>query len=33
MRWQQIDLDTATIHIRRAKNGTPRIHGLGSQAK
>ncbi len=27
-RWQQIDLDTATIHIRRAKNGTPGIHGL-----
>ena len=26
--WQQIDLDTATIHIRRAKNGTPGIHGL-----
>ncbi len=28
IRWQQIDLDTATIHIRRAKNGTPGIHGL-----
>jgi integrase len=26
IRWQQIDLDTATIHIRRAKNGTPGIH-------
>jgi type 1 fimbriae regulatory protein FimB/type 1 fimbriae regulatory protein FimE len=25
---QQIDLDTATVHIRRAKNGTPGIHGL-----
>ena len=23
IRWQQIDLDTATIYIRRAKNGTP----------
>src|SRR5215207_5131311 len=22
IRWQQIDLDTATIHIRRAKNGS-----------
>ena len=28
IRWQQIDLDTATVHIRRAKNGTPGIHGL-----
>jgi type 1 fimbriae regulatory protein FimB/type 1 fimbriae regulatory protein FimE len=27
-RWQQISFDTATIHIRRAKNGTPGIHGL-----
>ena len=26
IRWQQID--TATIHIRRAKNGAPGIHGL-----
>jgi integrase len=26
IRWQQIDLDTATIHIRRAKSGTPGIH-------
>ena len=28
LRWQQISLDTATIHITRAKNGTPGIHGL-----
>src|SRR5262249_46035939 len=28
LRWQQIDLDTATGHIRRAKNGTRGIHGL-----
>src|SRR6478672_3554249 len=28
LRWQQINLDTATIHITRAKNGTPGIHGL-----
>ena len=28
IRWQQIDLDSQTIHIRRAKNGTPGIHGL-----
>src|SRR5215813_9838338 len=28
LRWQQIHLDTATVDIRRAKNGTPGIHGL-----
>jgi integrase len=28
IRWQQIDFGTASIHIRRAKKGTPRIHGL-----
>ena len=28
LRWQQIDLDAAAVHIRRAKNGTPGIHGL-----
>ena len=28
LRWQQIAFDSATIHIRRAKNGTPGIHGL-----
>jgi integrase len=28
MQWQQIDLDAAAIHIRRAKNGTAGIHGL-----
>ena len=28
LRWQQIDLDAAAIHIRRAKNGTAGIHGL-----
>jgi integrase len=28
IRWQQIHLDTATIDVRRAKNGTPGIHGL-----
>ena len=26
--WQQVHLDSATIDIRRAKNGTPGIHGL-----
>ena len=28
IRWQQIHLDTATVDIKRAKNGTPGIHGL-----
>src|SRR6476661_4196076 len=28
LRWQQIDLDAAAVHIRRAKNGTASIHGL-----
>jgi type 1 fimbriae regulatory protein FimB/type 1 fimbriae regulatory protein FimE len=28
LRWQQVHLDGATIDIRRAKNGTPGIHGL-----
>jgi hypothetical protein len=28
IRRQQIDLDTSSIHVRRAKNGTPGIHGL-----
>jgi type 1 fimbriae regulatory protein FimB/type 1 fimbriae regulatory protein FimE len=28
LRWQQIHLDTTTIHITRAKNGTPANHGL-----
>jgi len=28
LRLDQIDLRAATIHVRRAKNGTPGIHGL-----
>jgi integrase len=28
LRWQQIDLDAAAVHIRRVKNGTASIHGL-----
>ena len=28
IRWPQVHLDTATIDIRRAKNGTPGIHRL-----
>ncbi len=23
LRWEQVDFKTATLHIRRAKNGTP----------
>jgi type 1 fimbriae regulatory protein FimB/type 1 fimbriae regulatory protein FimE len=28
LRWPQVHLDSATIDVRRAKNGTPGIHGL-----
>src|SRR5258706_16112648 len=28
LRWQQIALDSATVHVRRAKDCTPGIHGL-----
>jgi integrase len=28
LRWEQIDLDAASVYIRRAKNGTPGIQGL-----
>jgi type 1 fimbriae regulatory protein FimB/type 1 fimbriae regulatory protein FimE len=28
LRWQQLSLEKATIHINRAKNGIPGIHGL-----
>ena len=28
LRWQQVHLDSATVDIRRSKNGTPGIHGL-----
>jgi type 1 fimbriae regulatory protein FimB/type 1 fimbriae regulatory protein FimE len=28
LRWQQVHIDSHTIDIRRAKNGTPGIHGL-----
>src|SRR5438045_7288561 len=28
LRWQQIDLTTATVHVTRAKNGTPSNHRL-----
>ena len=28
MRWEQIDFKTASLHVRRAKNGTPSTHPL-----
>ena len=28
LRWDQIDLKSATLHVRRAKNGTPSTHPL-----
>ena len=28
LRWEQVDLKTATLHVRRAKNGTPGTHPL-----
>jgi len=28
LRWERVHLDTATVHITRAKNGTPGNHGL-----
>jgi type 1 fimbriae regulatory protein FimB/type 1 fimbriae regulatory protein FimE len=31
LRWEQIDLKTASLHIRRAKNGTPATHPLSGR--
>jgi integrase len=28
LRWERVDFKTATLHIRRAKNGTPATHPL-----
>jgi|SRR5690242_12978240 integrase len=28
LRWEQIDFATATLHVRRTKNGTPATHPL-----
>jgi integrase len=28
LRWEQVDFKTASLHIRRAKNGTPATHPL-----
>jgi integrase len=31
LRWEQVDLKTASLHIRRAKNGTPATHPLSGR--
>jgi integrase len=31
LRWEQIDFKTATLHIRRAKNGTAATHPLSGR--
>ena len=31
LRWEQVDFKTATLHIRRAKNGTPATHPLSGR--
>jgi integrase len=28
LRWSQVDLDNARLHIRRVKNGVPSVHPL-----
>jgi integrase len=28
LRWEQVDFKTASLHVRRLKNGTPSIHPL-----
>ena len=28
LRWEQVDFKTATLHVRRVKNGTPASHPL-----
>jgi integrase len=28
LRWDQVELETATLHVRRAKNGTPSVHPI-----
>jgi type 1 fimbriae regulatory protein FimB/type 1 fimbriae regulatory protein FimE len=29
LRWDQIDMETATLHVRRVKRGTPATHPIG----
>jgi integrase len=31
LRWEQVDFKPATLHIRRAKNGTPATHPLSGR--
>src|SRR5215218_1129474 len=31
LRWDQIEFATATLHIRRAKNGSPSVHPLSGR--
>jgi integrase len=31
LRWEQVDFKTASLHIRRAKNGTPATHPLSGR--
>src|SRR4029077_19852981 len=31
LRWEQVDLKTASLHIRRAKNGAPATHPLSGR--
>src|ERR1022692_3410787 len=34
LRWEQVDFKTATLHVRRVKNGTPSTHPLtGSELR
>ncbi len=28
LRWSQVDLDNARLHVRRVKNGDPSVHAL-----
>jgi type 1 fimbriae regulatory protein FimB/type 1 fimbriae regulatory protein FimE len=28
LRWSQVDLDNARLHVRRVKNGVPSVHSL-----
>src|SRR5438105_11785510 len=29
LRWDQVDLGTGLLHVRRLKNGTPSVHPMG----
>ena len=32
LRWEQVDLKTATLHVRRVKNGTPPVFPMVERA-